>query len=539
MKVLLSIISFLIMFSQCYADKVDINSLLDQLKNANQSNRISLLNDISVYYFIIDDSLNFTKYGNIALEEAKRNNNKIQEVDALNYLSYIYSYRDKKMELFFATKSLELAQQLKYEGGIAFAYFNLAFGTPKREFSKKIEFYQNAIRFGNKAKNSEIIAISNTYLGDIYSRNDNYSEAIKCMITAQKIFDKLNISKSSLLLRYIYGELLGYMGLTYKRSNNLFEAEKYYKLYKDNSKKIGNFYGEAFTINNLGIIYYNQNKYNEATNCFMEAIKIWENHGITTYLGNIYCNLGEINTKIKDYEKVEYYFQLALKFSRFNHDIDLEANILINIADYRIKRNRFTESKLLYEKAKKLFINISNNNKINVLKGLAEVYDSLRDYKTSYKYFKLSTELRDSISIISHSDEMALMTERYQNEKILDEQKKNVLLKEKIETEKQQRKNNLEYLAIVIFLLIFFALVFFLGKYKISTTKIETFVFIALVLLFEFIQLLFDPYINKLTNGEPVLNLILNVLIALSLTPIDTYSEKILRKKSNSAEIIK
>jgi tetratricopeptide (TPR) repeat protein len=532
MRLKIYIFIFFSFFSVNLFAKIDINSMLNRLNSVQNIDKIKLLNDISTYYFIIDDSVNFHKYGYLALDISQKLQDKKLEVDALNQFAFINSYKDRKLNLKYGNLALELANSIDYQDGIAYAYFNIAYANKRADLAQKIDFYLKSINLAQKIHNNFVSAIANTFLGEIYSSIDNYSEATKYLINAQRFFDKIYYSDTTLRTRYIYGEMLNCMGITYKKMANYSEAEKFYKMYKDNSIKISNSYGIAIAHNNLGIIYYRIKDFQKSIYFFKTAKEEFEKNGIEGFSGTIFNNLGNIYYELKEFDKVETNYQLALEFSRKKNDSILQGKILANLADLRLVQKKYTESISLLMQSLKLVKNQDNDIKMNCFLGLATIYDSLKQSKISYKYFKLYTELKDSIASITKSDEIGMLTENYKNEKIVEEQKRQADLNQKIELEKQQRKYNLQYIGILIFLLMFFAYILFVGKHKLSVTKIESIIFVALLFLFQFIQVLMDPYINNITDGEPIYNVFVYSIIAVILIPLDTFSEKILRKKT-------
>jgi hypothetical protein len=86
-------------------------------------------------------------------------------------------------------------------------------------------------------------------------------------------------------------------------------------------------------------------------------------------------------------------------------------------------------------------------------------------------------------------------------------------------------------MGILIIILFSFSFIFFYGKLKISTTRLESIVFIALLFLFTFISVMTDPFVDNLTKGDPLFKLLINALLALVLTPLDTFLEKIIRRR--------
>jgi|GEM_PF-5525579 len=103
-------------------------------------------------------------------------------------------------------------------------------------------------------------------------------------------------------------------------------------------------------------------------------------------------------------------------------------------------------------------------------------------------------------------------------------------LRKIIKQEEQTRKSLTEYYAIALLLFIGIVIYFiFSGKDK--ERKFAPYLsVVVLILTFEFLLLALSPFINRITNGEPLYDFFINVLLALMLVPIQTYSENFLKK---------
>ncbi len=97
----------------------------------------------------------------------------------------------------------------------------------------------------------------------------------------------------------------------------------------------------------------------------------------------------------------------------------------------------------------------------------------------------------------------------------------------------QQQKSKralVEYYGIAIGLIIIL-IVYFLFNGINDKKKYSPYVSVVLLILaFEFILILLDPILGKLTNSEPVFSFMVNVLIALALVPVQQYGERIFNK---------
>src|SRR5205085_9424281 len=91
---------------------------------------------------------------------------------------------------------------------------------------------------------------------------------------------------------------------------------------------------------------------------------------------------------------------------------------------------------------------------------------------------------------------------------------------------KEERKRNLQYAAIALGLISFVILFLLLSHSIIANQKlIRFFGVVALLLVFEFINLYIHPYLSHATNDSPLLMLLVMVGIASMLVPVHHWME--------------
>ena len=97
----------------------------------------------------------------------------------------------------------------------------------------------------------------------------------------------------------------------------------------------------------------------------------------------------------------------------------------------------------------------------------------------------------------------------------------------KLAAEKEQRKQNLQYALIALGIIIFVILYLLLSTRIITNVKVIEFLsVVALLIVFEFLNLLLHPFLEKITRHSPLLMLIALVSIAALLVPLHHRLEK-------------
>ncbi|MBL4578033.1 MAG: hypothetical protein JKX74_06135, partial [Flavobacteriales bacterium] len=95
----------------------------------------------------------------------------------------------------------------------------------------------------------------------------------------------------------------------------------------------------------------------------------------------------------------------------------------------------------------------------------------------------------------------------------------------RLEVEVNQRRDNLQYSVILIAILVLFGAVLALGFINVSERMTEGIIFFSFLILFEFLLVLADPYIEGWSGGAPGITLLFNASIAAFIFPMHAFFE--------------
>ena len=161
--------------------------------------------------------------------------------------------------------------------------------------------------------------------------------------------------------------------------------------------------------------------------------------------------------------------------------------------------------------------------KLELYSELANQYSDI-DAAKAIHFFRLEKELRDSIYSASQIAEIQNLTENEQ------ERQKELIAKQ-IE-EQEQRKRNIQYAGIAIATISFLVLFIFLSRSIIVNASIIQFIGVtALLIVFEFINLLLHPFLQNITHDSPLFMLLALVCIAAMLVPLHHALQKWITQK--------
>ena len=155
---------------------------------------------------------------------------------------------------------------------------------------------------------------------------------------------------------------------------------------------------------------------------------------------------------------------------------------------------------------------------------LYKSFEETKEQDSVNKYFRLAMTAKDSLFSMEKTRNLQAMSFREQ------------LRQQEAETEKQKaevdRKQNIQFALIGLGIITFIILFLLLSRRHITNAKvIEFFGVIALLIVFEFLNLLLHPFLERITHHSPVLMLLALVCIAALLVPLHHYLQKMITHK--------
>ena len=195
------------------------------------------------------------------------------------------------------------------------------------------------------------------------------------------------------------------------KSKNLSKAELF------NRELIQNYPKIILLYNILGLILTDQNRIQDAINCYEKGIKIDPKYSM------IYNNLGTIYKSKKDYKKAESYFKKSIKL---NQKIPEPQN---NLGNLYIILNKYDEAIICFKSA----INI-NSNFFPSHYNLGRAYVNLGKLDDAKKYLKLCIKINPLFSVAHRalsglikyskdSEHLVELKKQYEKSEVSDKQK--------------------------------------------------------------------------------------------------------------------
>jgi tetratricopeptide (TPR) repeat protein len=188
--------------------------------------------------------------------------------------------------------------------------------------------------------------------------------------------------------------------------------------------------------------------------------------------------------------------------------------------DFLIRSGKYEEAKLL------ALENFSIAKRSGINEGISTVASTLRKIYIHYEqkdsiifYSQLQIDYKDSVNNQKKIAEFQNLTFAQQLREI-DEQTK-------AREAKEERTQNIQYALIAFGIVTLIILYLLLSRSFITNTKwIEFFGVIALLIVFEFLNLFLHPFLERVTHHSPLLMLLSLVCIAALLVPLHHRAEK-------------
>ena len=230
--------------------------------------------------------------------------------------------------------------------------------------------------------------------------------------------------------------------------------------------------------------------------------------------GNAYQQLGD-----KDMAAV--YFKKALAIDSVTVYPYAKVTFKKFYTGYLIESGRFPEA--IIQSREILAIGEQSQDDVYKFIGvgyLKTIYDKELKIDSAYRYSKMESALRDTIysqERLNKAQALAFNEET----RLADEQNK-------LAEEQRLRREDIQYAVIALCIMVLLSLYLLLSRSFITNAKwIEFFGVVVLLIVFEFLNLLLHPFLERVTSHSPVLMLLSLVCIAALLVPLHHKAEKL------------
>jgi tetratricopeptide (TPR) repeat protein len=276
---------------------------------------------------------------------------------------------------------------------------------------------------------------------------------------------------------------------------------------------------KAWGPSNLGAVYLATNSLDSSLMYSQRAYEIYVRLKIISKNVFLFVNLGGVHSKLGNAPLAISYFNMGINQSTGTPNIRYLNLAYTGLAEH-FRRNNQTDSCAFY--AKKAIEAVNNTSFFYLsskpAKLLTDIYETA-NCDSTLKYAKVLKTANDSLASSKTNQQILLMT-------FEEDLRKQDVAAEKIK-EEQQRKQNIQYALLALGIITFVISFLLLSRKHITNTKLIQFLgVVALLLVFEFLNLLLHPVLERITHHSPVLMLLALVCIAALLVPLHHKLEK-------------
>ncbi len=373
---------------------------------------------------------------------------------------------DPEKALVLAQQALVLATRLKYTDGQSKALGALANTFIKMgNYSKALEFNIRKLQLEEKRNNPRNLAFVLMNIGIVYRYQEQYQDALLYYYKSDSVIKQHNL-----------------------------EEIKYYILM------------------NLGDVYDRLNNTDSAFNYFNKSLILSSSLKNDDYIGNSMTGLGHTYLKQGNYPFALLNYRTAISYLQVANDDDVLCEATLGLATLFQQQNQ--NDSATYYANRSLSIAEEDgflSRQLDAAKFLTEHYASVKNVDSGFFYLTRVQLLNDSINSKSRIREVQIISS---NERL-----RQLEIEENKKIAKRERKQQLQYLFIGIFIPGFFLFTLLLSRIRIHTRVIKILGILSLLILFEYLTLLLHPTVATFTHHTPVYEMLIFVSIAAILIP--------------------
>ncbi|NNE26767.1 MAG: hypothetical protein HKN09_07980 [Saprospiraceae bacterium] len=237
---------------------------------------------------------------------------------------------------------------------------------------------------------------------------------------------------------------------------------------------------------------------------YPEEIKSnWQN----SILAHVYEGEGKMDSS-------EYYFRLDEASVLSTKNNFLKAHFYHRFGHHFLRRSKLDQAKVQFQNSAKYAKQTKGGEDlyIDAMQQLEMIALSKNDYKQAYKFAQVSDSILMEQFDIQHRNNISEM--RVKSE----EERERVIAERKVEEKK--KKFQRQYFFIVILVLLGLLVLVVISSMSVPEWLIEMIAFFSILSVFEFVVLLMDAPIKAYTDGEPLKNFAIKMIIFSILFPL-------------------
>ena len=365
---------------------------------------------------------------------------------------------------------LKIASGTNQDSLLAKAYLQIGsyFGNIS-DYKQALEYQFKSLSFAEKAKSIIGIWVASKEVGVTFKQLKNYNEALRYLKKAETF-----VKEASLVSIQPYNRTYTHLSEVFLGLGQPDSALRYIQLANESTVKEKDAYGYARVLYIFASVYKAKS----------------------------------------DTDLAESYYKKCIAFSDAENIYAPYVTATTDYGQYLYDTKQYNSSKAYtlngFNKAK------DAKNKVGMIDAAAllrKVYYAIGQKDSSYFYADVKDAYSDSVFNEQQRNQIQNLS--------FSQQIKEKEEQAKLSEEADQRKQNIQYALIALGIIVLLTLYLLLSRSFITNTKlIEFFGVVALLIVFEFLNLLLHPFLERITHHSPVLMLLALVCIAALLVPL-------------------
>jgi tetratricopeptide (TPR) repeat protein len=417
--------------------------------------------------------------------------------------------------LLYGKTALANAQALGNPSLVSFSYYQVALAqTTKGQYIEGYESYQNALQAALSANDTLHILRALNGIGGTLRNIGDY-------VGAMETYNRCLTQYAQGLDSAMYAALYNNIGLIQARTGRSGEAINFFTLALQWSNGGGYSPARLKMLSNLAASFVEEGRPDSAIRLYDEIELAYralgDRMGLSTVLHNrgvAYSNAGNPSRALHDLSN-------ALEISRELGDQNDESLLLSALSDALLKTGQPRAAVLCAQQAYSLANTLANfHSLLSATEALHKSYAAVGNTSLAYRYLVEYTSLRDSALNDTKLEELAQQKALYQMQMRSLQIERERFMAAQAETEARLRNVLMIGSGVLLFTVLVFSLIVARSRLRLPAWALHGLVFFAVLLLFEWILVFCDPYFDAFTEQEPFAKLLLNLGVALALTPL-------------------
>ena len=374
-----------------------------------------------------------------------------QLVNNTNQIAELFNRTNTDSSLFYAQKSLKIANAIEYKLGQAHSYFIIAKNlVEKGQFEDAIRNYDLSLNLSIEEGDSLNTLLCYRGLSYVFSYGASQLKSLDYNIKALELAEQL---KDSASLSVIYNNI----GTIYHQLKDYESALFYFQKTLSIELQFDSPADLAISYSNIGVLEVENENYEEASSTYRKLQKLLpdvDNPYIESYL---YLSLSGYYTGIADYDSTIFYINKAENLCVENNFPQIQARVYRKKGEMFLKQKRYTESIYFFNECLELSDSIGVSEEYpEIYRMEANAYAQLGMYQKAYEFSQKASGSFDSLKNRKIASFLGKFeTEQKTKNEIKRQQLEQALEDQQTENDTFQMKLKLVFALITIALLLF------------------------------------------------------------------------------------